>query len=180
LACWQTPDDFNGEVSAFIKPLSRGEFFNVPALAFLRDAWTLGKFASLAGAEAVKLSLDNFPDGHTKLGSEQLDIEITEAIMPDRRRGQEFLPGSPQMEEDPGHEWDRRISALPQVLLSTVRKKAMKAYSAKPTLVVYLNISAYGHRAGECRAAIRATIRAFSASFAGLYVLWGDELFGPM
>lgn len=176
---WQSPDAFNGLLSGFVDRLTRGEFFNVPALAFLRDAWTLGKFGNLARADAVRLSPESFPDGYADIGEKRLDIEITEAIMPDRRRGQEFLPGTPQMVEDPGHEWDRRIDALPGVLADTILRKAQKRYSLAPTLVVYLNITAYGHRDEECRTAIRGAISAYSGSFACLYVIWQNELHGP-
>lgn len=178
LTGWQPPAEFRGKVLRFRERVTRGEFFNVPALGFLRDAWTLGKFGELADAEHVRLSADSFPDGHAKLGTRVLDIEITEAIMPDRRRGQEFLPGTPQAVEDPGHEWDRRIDALPEVLRQTIERKVSKAYATRPSLVVYLNITAYRHREDECLKAIARHIEHHRPSFAGLYVIWQDQLYG--
>lgn len=178
LSAWQPPATFAARNSRFIDRLTRGEFFNVPALGFLRDAWTLSKFGALAKAEEVRLSLESFPDGHASVAGQVLDIEITEAIMPGRRRGQEFLPDGPQMEEDPGHEWDRRIDALPGVLQYAIQRKAAKAYGNSPTLLVYLNITAYRYREKECLEAISRLIAQHGANFAGLYVIWQGELYG--
>lgn len=74
-------------------------------------------------------------------------------------------------------QWTRRINALPGVLAKTVLKKANKAYDGRPALVVYLNITAYGHRDAEMIAAIEAVQSQFAGRFGGLYVLWQGRLF---
>lgn len=178
LCNWTKPDEFASAVDGFRRRFSRGEFFNVPALGFLREAWTLGKFANLATAELLRLESGVFPDGHVRCFGRELAVEVTEALMADRRRGQEFLPGDAQIEEDPPHEWDRRLDALPTALNNVILLKVAKTYANPPTLLVYLNINAYDHRKTECQSVIRSIIEQHAQSFAGLFVLWGEELFG--
>lgn len=175
---WQSPDEFVGCVSEAFEKVTPSEIFNIPALAFLRDAWTLGQFAKLSCCDSVQLAapLEQFPDGRVRVKSETHEIEVTEALMPDRRRGEEFAPGAPAMRDDPGSEWDRRLDALPSVLERTILRKAKKAYSIKPYLVVYLNISAYHHRDEEMRAAISEIKIKYCPEFSGLYILWQGEL----
>jgi len=177
LQSWQEPGAFCEASTELRQRLSREEFFNIPALSFLREAWTLGRFAMLSGAESVRLGDDRFPDGFVRMGGQVTEVEVTEAIMPDRRRGLEFLPGTPQIEEDPFEEWTRRLNTLPGVLAKTVLKKANKAYAGRPALVVYLNITAYGHREAEMVSAIEAVLSQFAGRFGGLHVLWQDRLF---
>lgn len=177
LQSWQNPSTF-WEVSAALRQrLKREEFFNIPALAFLREAWTLGRFATLSGAESVRLGDDRFPDGFVRTGAQVTEVEVTEAIMPDRRRGLEFLPGTPQVEEDPFEEWTRRLNALPAVLAKTVENKANKSYAGRPALVVYLNISAYGHRDAEMITAIEGVLSQLGGRFGSLHVLWQGRLY---
>lgn len=177
LQSWQEPGAFCDTSAALRQRLNREEFFNIPALSFLREAWTLGHFATLSGAESVRLGDDRFPDGFVRTGEWVTAVEVTEAIMPDRRRGLEFLPGTPQIEEDPFEEWTRRLNALPAVLAQTIQKKASKGYDGRPALVVYLNITAYGHRDAEMIAAIEAILSQFADRFGGLHVLWQGRLY---
>lgn len=177
LQSWQEPGAFCEVSAALRQRLSREEFFNIPALSFLREAWTLGRFATLSGAESVRLGEDRFPDGFVRTGGQVTEVEVTEAIMPDRRRGLEFLPGTPQIKEDPFEEWTRRLNALPAVLTQTILKKANKTYSGRPTLVAYLNITAYGHRDAEMIAAIGTVLAQFGERFGGLHALWQGQLF---
>jgi hypothetical protein len=178
LASWHAPAAFDAAVSEFKRRLTHAEFFNVPALGFLRDAWTLGRFACLAPeVVSVRMEPSEFPDGYAKLKTgDTLEIEVTEALMPDRRRGEEFLPGMPTVTHDPGEEWDRRLDALPGVLDATIARKAGKRYSRSLTLLVYLNISAYGHREDEMIGAIAEVRERWCSHFAGVRILWQDHL----
>lgn len=147
-----------------------------PGASFPAGSLDAGRFATLSDAESVRLGDDRFPDGFVRMGRRVIEVEVTEAIMPDRRRGLEFLPGTPQIEEDPFEEWTRRLNALPAVLAKTVLKKANKSYAGRPVLVVYLNITAYGHREAEMIVAIEAVLLQFAGRFGGLHVLWQGRL----
>jgi hypothetical protein len=46
LQSWQDPGTFWDVSTALRRRLKREEFFNIPALSFLREAWTLGRFAN--------------------------------------------------------------------------------------------------------------------------------------
>jgi hypothetical protein len=178
LAVWQSPSAFQANVDELRQLVSAWEFFRIPALAFLREAWTLSQFASLSNATRLKLTRpeEQFPDGQVEAGSRILQVEIAEAILPGRRRAEEFHPDAPTLIDDPGEQWDLRLDALPGTLEKTIKKKLSKRYSPPPTLLVYLNISAYGHRDAEMRRAIRRIKSHYAPEFDGLHILWQREL----
>ncbi|WP_156648002.1 hypothetical protein [Methylobacterium sp. Leaf88] len=178
LSIWMTPVAFDKQVREVADAVGPYTIFRSPKWSFWRDAWTLSQFASLSHADAVCLSgsTEQFPDGHVRRGGDVFGVEVTEAMMPGRRRAEEFSLSAPALREDPGEEWDRRLNALPDVLDSAISRKISKLYGAKPTLVVYLNISAYGHRDSEMRSAIGQAKAKYVDQFSDLYVLWQSEL----
>jgi hypothetical protein len=178
LSDWQSPGAFLTNVDELLGRITAWELFHVPALGFLRDAWTLSQFASLSEVQRVRLSSpqEQFPDGQVEATGRIFQVEIAEAILPGRRRAEEFGPDAPTLIDDPGEQWDLRLDALPGTLEKTIKKKQNKRYSPPPTLVVYLNISAYGHRDAEMRSAIGRIKQHYAPEFDGLHILWQREL----
>jgi hypothetical protein len=179
LTIWQSPIKFQEIVETARNEVGPYVIFRTPAWKFWREAWTLGRFALISGASHVKLTADieQFPDGRVKIGEETLDIEVTEAMMPDRRRASEYAPDAPRMLHDPVEEWDRRLDELPRVLDRAIRKKVERRYGQKPFLLVYLNIGAYeDYRDEETRSIIAAIKGQYEGEFRTLFVLWGNEL----
>lgn len=179
LSAWYTPEDFYAAVDALGDKFTSHQKFNDPALGFLRDAWTLSRFAKLKGVDRVRLSKrgEQFPDGYVDVAGVVSDVEIAEALEPERRRGLEYQPNAVMLvEDDPVEDWDLRLDALPGALETTIKKKVEKRYQPPPILVVYLNIGAYGHRDSEMRTAIYAIKSKYLASFTDLHVLWQGKL----
>lgn len=178
LTTWQSPDGFRTAVDELFDQVTAEEFFSVSALGFFRDAWTLSRFAHLIGATKVRLSgtREQFPDGHVEVDGKKLQIEIAEAILPGRRRAEEFHRDAPTLIDDPSEQWDLRLDALPGTLEKAIKRKLNKHYTPAPTLVVYLNITAYGHRDAEMRSAIRRVKQLYNPMFEGLHILWQGEL----
>ncbi len=179
LSAWHSPTDFTATVQTARDQAGPHVIFRTPAWSFWRDAWTLGRFAQLSSAERVQLTsaAEQYPDGRVQIGSEILDVEVTEAMMPDRRRANEYAPTAPRMRHDPVEEWDRRLDELPKALERVIGKKVEKLYGQKPTLLVYLNIGAYdGYREEETRGHIAAIKGRYATDFRSLHVLWGNEL----
>lgn len=179
LSAWSTPADFEAVVEELRERVGAYTIFRKPMWSFWRDAWTLGRFAHLIGADAVQFPpvTEQYPDGRVKVGSETWDVEVTEAMMPDRRRANEYAPDAPTVRPDPVEGWDTRLDNLPHVLDRVIRQKANKQYKPPPTLVVYLNIGAYGdYREAETRSCVAETKAQYAGGFAAIHILWGQEL----
>lgn len=179
LSAWRSPDEFDGIMRNVRSQVTPYVLFKSPAWGFWRDAWALGRFAPLIGADQLQLTApsEQYPDGRVRLGSEILDVEVTEAMMPGRKRADEYAPDAPRMQHDTAEACDRRRDELPKALDEAIGKKARKLYGQKPTLLVYLNIDADdGYREAETRTIIKRIKEQYAASFRGLHVLWGNEL----
>jgi hypothetical protein len=181
LSKWHTPDEFCTAVDALTQRVPPREKFNNPAMGFLLEAWALGCFARLRAVNRVRLAgrKSQFPDGYVEIGGSVSEVEIAEASEPGRRRGLEYqFDGEILIEDDPAEDWDRRLDALPGALETTLRKKVAKRYQPPPILLLYLNISAYGHRDREMLSAIRQIKTKYAAHFAGLHILWAGGTAG--
>ena len=88
LETWCRPQEFHNMVDALAAKVSLEDLFNVPRLAFLRDAILLAEFAlKLGGVKSVRLAtkFDQFPDGFvTTQDNKTLKVEVTEADLEKR------------------------------------------------------------------------------------------------
>ncbi|MGX7709356.1 hypothetical protein [Methylobacterium sp. Gmos1] len=179
LSAWQTPSEFSAIVEDARDRVGAYVIFRSPAWSFWRDAWIISRFAELAQAHEVQLTgeTEQYPDGRVRLGGETLNVEATEAMMPGRKRANEYAPHAPVARHDPSAGWDNRLDQIPGVLNRVISKKARLHYVPKPCLVVYLNIGVYGdYRDAETRTVIASIKERYAGSFTGLYVLRGGEL----
>ncbi|BAQ48141.1 hypothetical protein [Methylobacterium aquaticum] len=179
LSDWRSPDEFEAILEDVRGRVIPYVLFKNPAWGFWRDAWTLGQFSTLSGADRLQLTTpsEQYPDGRVKVGSTILDVEVTEAMMPGRKRANEYAPDAPQARYDPVEDWDRRLDELPIALDRAIGKKLARLYGQKPTLLVYLNIGAYGdYREEEARSSIATIKERHAGSFQALHVLWGNKL----
>ncbi|MGU3284621.1 hypothetical protein [Methylobacterium mesophilicum] len=179
LSAWLTTAEFQAIVQDASEQVGPHTIFRTPAWSFWRDAWIIGRFADLIGADSAQLTspTEQYPDGRVRTATGILEVEATEALMPRRKRANEYAPDAPDKRHDPQEEWDRRLDALPAVLDRAIRRKAERLYSQRSTLVVYLNIGAYGgYRRLETQASISAIKAQHASSFSGLHVFQGSVL----
>jgi hypothetical protein len=178
LAAWHLPSAFGNAVCKFHKRCRSREIFNDPGLSFLLDAWSLAEFARRKGdIDQVRMADPNeqWPDGYILVQGEVHNVEVTTALSPGRKMGEEYK-FSQTTRFDSVDDWLARADALPQALEEAISRKIAKRYGSPVTLVVYLNISEYGVRQAQCRNAIGEIKSRYSRSFAGLHILWKDEL----
>ena len=92
LAKSRTPGDFRALVNGLAARYPSREFFNNPRLKFLHDACTLAQFVKHKTVDRVRLarSSDQWPDGFIELGQATINVEITIALMPGRKMGDEY------------------------------------------------------------------------------------------
>ena len=67
LEVWSAPQEFHDKVDALAAKFTLEDRFNLPRLAFLRDAIFLSEFAlKLGGVKSVRLAaeFEQFPDGY--------------------------------------------------------------------------------------------------------------------
>ncbi|KAA0124288.1 hypothetical protein CIW48_08145 [Methylobacterium sp. P1-11] len=179
LSEWLTTAEFQAIVQQASEQVGPHTIFRTPAWSFWRDAWIIGRFADLIGADRAQLTsqIEQYPDGRVRTATGILEVEATEALMPGRKRANEYAPDAPDILHDPQEEWDRRLDTLPSVLDRVICKKVGNRYGLRPTLVVYLNIGAYGsYRDAETRTSVANVKERYASSFTSLHVLRGDEL----
>lgn len=177
LAQWHFSADFQRIVHDLCKRCRSSEFFNNPHCSFLRDAFVLAEFAHRKNADRVRLARpsDQWPDGHVTIGGKDENVEVTIALTPGRRMGDEYRFAT-KCELDPVHNWIERAAAIPGALDKAISQKIAKHYPIGTWLVVYLNINDYGIRQVETEAAIAAVKQRHAASFGSIFVLWKDKL----
>jgi hypothetical protein len=172
-----SPASFIAALERLMERIPGEVFFNLPASSVLRDAYIVGRFASLAEADEVRLESTEWPDGQVRFGDLIVNIEATEALEPGRRRGAEFRRRGIVVEQDPVQNWHKRADALPGQLKNSIEKKKNKNYGSSSTLVVYIGFGFYGIRQTETEAAIKDCQMRFKERFEAVRVLWDGRLF---
>jgi hypothetical protein len=179
LSRWQSPDDFTAKVDALDEKIKSSELFNIPQLGFFRDAWVLASFARHKPARKVRLAgpREEWPDGQVELLGKILNVEITEADVPGRRRGDEYKTEGVLQSDGTVLDWASRSRLIPELLKQAIERKARRKYAPLPTLIVDLNVNEFGIRQAESELAVLAAKEHHSASFDGLYILRKDKLY---
>lgn len=177
LAEWRTPQAIQGLVESTMNSLGSTSLFNQSGLAFLRDAWIAAKFGSLRNAEKVRLVLDNWPDFELLVAGRVEVFEAVEADDPERRRGVEYRQGNGEVDDGPVDDWIARAEHAPAWLEAACRKKASKHYSARSSLVIYLNLSEFGIRQAEVEACFPSATKAAKNAFEAVWVLWKERAY---
>jgi hypothetical protein len=177
LVQWRSSVAFRKTVLDLCNRCRSSQFFNKPYCSFLRDAFVLAEFAHRKNADRVRLARpsDQWPDGHVTIGGKDENVEVTIALTPGRRMGDEYRFAT-KCELDPVHNWIERAAAIPGALDKAISQKIAKHYPIGTWLVVYLNINDYGIRQVETEAAIAAVKQRHAASFGSIFVLWKDKL----
>jgi hypothetical protein len=169
------PEQFFQKIIPLKKRTTDEELFNAPRMRVLLDAMTLAEFAKqIGGARRVCLAADDFPDGFIETPDGILNVEVTEADMEKRRRGDEYKAG--KVRGETVEEWEEQAKAIPAELDRVIRQKVNKNYDPPPTLVVYLNLDGHGTHKAEIESIIEDAKRKYAASFKGIHVLWNGRL----
>ncbi|MGB6940100.1 MAG: hypothetical protein WBE14_26220 [Xanthobacteraceae bacterium] len=120
--------DFRASVKAFHRRTTPKVLFNNPRQKFLLEARTLAEFATrLKSVDRVWLSGpdDQWPDGYVRVDGNVKSVELTVALMPRRKMGEEYRTDS-GIEDDPVEDWVARPDAIPEALEVAIRKKIAK------------------------------------------------------
>src|SRR4051794_10604615 len=139
-----SPREFERKVQLLEQKIESSQRFRSTELKFLRDdAWILAQFAVLKNAEKVRLAkkTERFPDGFVKVNGQLLNVEVTEADKPGRKRGDEYKTAAAAITIESINDADDVARALE----NAIEKKVRKNYAPPaPTLVVNLNLGVHG------------------------------------
>jgi len=102
-----------------------------------------------------------------RIGTKIENVEVTIAMVPGRRLGDEYRSIG---------DWLERANQIPEALERAMRDKLAKRYGSPMWLVVYLNINEFAIRQAETEATIIAAKQRYSALLGDVYVLWKDKL----
>jgi hypothetical protein len=177
LARWQRPDGFKVEVDALCARCDAKDWFNLPQLKFLHDAFVLARLAKHRRVDEVRLAEPSagWPDGFVRVAGEIHNVEVT-GTHGGRKLGKEYREvRGPAM--DGVDNWIKRADSIPSFLNEAVRAKTLKCYSAPCWLVVYLNINEWGIRQRETERTIAEVRARYASSFEAIYVLWNGQLY---
>jgi hypothetical protein len=149
---WARPREFRRRVHGFMKRSRPSEFFGDPKRKFLHDAWVLAQLSKHVEFHQIRLNnvKNQWPDGYarTESGGEQ-PIEVTVALFPDRRLGDEYKSSEGRTWFEGGETWIKRAESIPAALEKAVSGKLKKQYASPFALIVYLNIGEYDIRQTE-------------------------------
>jgi hypothetical protein len=92
LARWRAPLQFRRVVQALHNRCRSDEIFDDPRRNFLLDAWTLAELVRHHPVDEVRLTdqREQWPDGQVRIGQKIMNIEVTIALSPGRRLGEEY------------------------------------------------------------------------------------------
>jgi hypothetical protein len=143
---WQTTDDFGRQVTKSDAE-ANGELLTDGRWKPLREALILRDFAITLGYTECKLcpEKEQFPDAMLRSSKTELQIEITEVLTAERRRGKEYkeFKKNPIQKAVSHHEGDEvKKAGLNWVDWTTaaVKKKLKYSKNTKFDIVVYNNI----------------------------------------
>lgn len=174
---WQTPADFNSQVTKLAEPIKSDKLFNLTKMDFLFDAMVLAEFVKFRPTENVRLveQREQWPDGQTGTPQTPIDIEITEVLEEGRKRGDQYR-NNRRPPDGTATDWRKRALAIPEQLENAIQRKIDKQYAKKTTLLVYLNISNYGVLQKETEARITEVKAKHANDFNEICVLWQGKL----
>jgi hypothetical protein len=174
LSVSQRPEDFLKEVEKIGARVPTAEIWG-NRYKFVREAMTLAEFTKLSPVDTVRLGEDP-PDGWIGTPAERR-IEVTEAIEPGRKRGDEY---EANRMGDPDHvtqeQLEERIRKLEPELERVIKSKVGK-YETAPTLLIYLNIVDHGRAQEQIQEAIARQKAKYADSFDGVHVIWKASLY---
>lgn len=179
---WARPREFRRRVHGLMER-SRcrpSEFFGDPQRKFLHDAWVLAQLSKHVEFDQIRLNnvRDQWPDGYARTDSgDKQPIEVTVALFPDRRLGDEYKSSEERTWLEGGETWIERAESIPAALEKAVSGKLKKQYASPFALIVYLNIGEYGIRQTETEETIANIKKKYGASFQHLWILWNDKVF---
>jgi hypothetical protein len=174
LSAQQKPDAFVRLVEQIGATIATAELWG-NRYKFVREAMTLAEFVKLSPVESVRLGEDP-PDGRIGLPDER-PVEITEAIEPGRKRGDEYKANGAGGRDDVTREQlEERIRKLEPELERVIQLKAGK-YDQLPVLLVYLNIVDHGRAQKQVEQAIARQKAKYADKFDGIHVIWKSELY---
>ncbi len=175
LTRWQASQEFVSRVEALAALVSSSTLFNKAKVGFLRDAIPIAEFAKHREVQSIRLTRqqEGLNDGQFRSAEEIVDIEVTEVMEPGRRRGDEYRCGAKQQSI---RDFDPHLGkAIAFELAKGVRRKGEKAYSTRPLLLVYLNITTGGRLGNEVEAAVEKLRTEYANTFREICVLWGTK-----
>jgi hypothetical protein len=187
LTDWRTPADMASYVASVNCEMGSRAFLAQPGTEFLREAWLAAEFGRHRQSEAVRLVAPEaqWPDFEAQAGGKIDRVECAEADVPGRKRGNEYKKleiqlemGGSAVENDPVDNWLERAALIPAALDLIVVNKSAKNYAERVDLLIYLNIGEYGLRQAETEIVIARAIGQATSSFARVWVLWKDRLYG--
>jgi len=139
LSQWQATRDMERDYDEVNTYMGSCDLFNQAGVDFLTEACTAAEFARLRGAQAVRLVDDVWPDFEIEIDGSVEQFELTEADLPERRRGEEYREGIGEVEEvEEG--WSADVERVPTIIRQRVERKVAKRYPGRRNLLVYLNV----------------------------------------
>jgi hypothetical protein len=170
------PKTFRSRVEEIHNSVGDPAFFVQGGLQFLRDAWIASPVATALSADVVRLWPADRPDFEIIVAGSPRLFEATEADMPERRRGDEYIRGT-HRKDDPASEWRRRFDAIPAALETVIRKKIKKKYEPSISLVVFVNLGCYRAYVDEGIPVLRAGTSPAKGAFREVFAIWEGFLF---
>ena len=93
LSQWQAPRDMEAYYDKVNDDMGSCDLFNHTGVGFLTEACAAAVFARLRDARVVRLVDDVWPDFEIQIDGSVERFELTEADLPERKRGDEYREG---------------------------------------------------------------------------------------
>ena len=177
LHAWLPPKDFREALNR-LETAQGDHLLTDPRAGFYRDAFCAELFATLVGADLVRLMAGERPDFQINIAGSESAFEVTEADTPGRKRGQDVqerrkrrVPRQPFVEDFPYEDWLTPEQA--DIALRTAAdKKDRSVYDPSWGLVILLNPIEFGAHQQAIEELMVSATAAVRNRFASVWVLW--------
>ena len=177
LHAWLTPKEFRDALNR-LESAQRDHLLTDPRAGFYRDAFCAHEFATLVGADLVRLVGEERPDFQIDVAGAVSAFEVTEADTPGRKRGEEVqerrkrrVAGQPFVEHFPYENWLTPEQADVALRMAAERKNR-PVYDRSGGLVILLNPIEFGAHQQAIEDLMADATAAVRNRFASVWVLW--------
>jgi hypothetical protein len=172
---WRSTEEFAREVDSLTSQIPSDQYWGRGNTKWLREAWSLARYCELSKSTHLHLQNPDPPDAYVRSADQELPIEITFGLDPERRIGDEYKPQAPRLTH---HDADEdRISTVRKVLEARIREKMTISYPRGTVLLIDLNMSDLASCHARTEAMLREILTQNCHPFSAVRLLWRNRLY---
>jgi hypothetical protein len=178
LAQWRSAAEFAARVAQLAEQVPSHKLLRSPEFNFLTEALALAEFLKLHPVDEVRLADLNaqHPDAFVRIGGKVIELEITEALNADRKRGDEYREDAPKLVHVSQEEMIAYRKEIEPAITAAIDKK-LNGGNDRAFLLVYVELQIHFDLTPDDEAVIAATKQRFREKFRDIHVVCKGKLY---